>query len=56
MQFYEINTCQAMIFRLEAVYKKHEMIKIREKLEKIKLEKNCKYYRKCSNNFAADCI
>ena len=22
----------------------------------IKPEKNCKYYRKCSNNFAADCI
>ena len=21
----------------------------------IKPEKNCKYYRKCSNNFAADC-
>ena len=21
----------------------------------IKIEKNCKYYRKCSNNFAIDC-
>ena len=28
MQYYEINICQAMIFRLHTVYKKHEMIKI----------------------------
>ena len=28
MQFYEINICQAMIFRLHTVYNKHEMIKI----------------------------
>ena len=38
-----------MIFRLYAVYKKHEMIKI-----SIKTEKKCKYYRKCANSFAAD--
>ena len=28
MQFYEINICEAMIFRLYAVYNKHEMVKI----------------------------
>ena len=28
MQFYKINTCQVMIFRLYSVYKKHELIKI----------------------------
>ena len=28
MQFYEINVCQVMIFRLYTVYSKHEMIKI----------------------------
>ena len=33
-----------------AVYNKHEIIKLA-----IKPEKNPKYYRKCSNNFAADC-
>ena len=37
MQFYEINVCQIMIFRLYAVYSKHEMInigsQIREKLQ-----------------------
>ena len=27
MQFYEINICQAMIFRLSTVYNKHEMRK-----------------------------
>ena len=44
MQFYEINICQVIIFRLYAVYNKHEMIKLA-----IKPEKNHKYYRK--NNF-----
>ena len=37
MQFYEINICQVMIFRLHTVYNKHEMIGIgnqnREKLQ-----------------------
>ena len=28
MQFYEINICQIMIFRLYIVYNKHDMIKI----------------------------
>ena len=28
MQFYEINICQVMIFRLYTVYNKHEMIKM----------------------------
>ena len=28
IQFYEINICKIMIFRLYTVYKKHEMIKI----------------------------
>ena len=28
MQFYEINVCQVMIFRLYTAYDKHEMIKI----------------------------
>ena len=28
MQFYEINICQAMIFRLYIDFNKHEMIKI----------------------------
>ena len=28
MQFYEINICQDMIFRLYTVYNKREMIKI----------------------------
>ena len=27
-QFYEINICQVMIFRLYTVYNKHEIIKI----------------------------
>ena len=39
MQFYKINICQIMIFRLYAVYNKHEMIKIgnqtREKYDSI---------------------
>ena len=28
MQFYEINVCQVMIFRLYIIYNKYEMIKI----------------------------
>ena len=47
-----------MIFRLYTVYKKHKIIKIgnqtrgkRVLLQYIKPE----YYRRCSNNFAADC-
>ena len=50
MQFYEINICQLMICRIYTVYNKHEMIKIGNQAEK-----NCKYYRKCWNNFAIDC-
>ena len=45
-QFYEINICQVIIFRLYDIYNKHEMT--------IKPEKNHKYYRKCSTNFAVD--
>ena len=51
MQFCEINICQVMIFRLYAVYNKHEMIKIDSQTRE-----NRKGYRKCSNNFDADCI
>ena len=50
MQVYETNIFQVMIFRLYTVYNKHEIIKLT-----IKTEKNRKYYRKCSNNFAVDC-
>ena len=39
-----------MIFRLYIVYNKHEIVK-----KAMKLGKNSKSYRKCSNNFAADC-
>ena len=28
IQFYEINICEVMIFRLYIIYNKHEMIKI----------------------------
>ena len=28
MEFYEINICEVMIFKLYTVYNKHEMIKI----------------------------
>ena len=48
MQFYEINAYQVMTFRLYTVHKKHEMIKIVNQTRK-----NCKYYQKGSNNFAA---
>ena len=51
MQLYEINICQVKIARLYTVYNKHETIKI-----DTQPQKNYKYYRKCSNNFAADCI
>ena len=50
MQFYQINFCQVVIFRLYTVYNKHEMIKIGSQTRG-----NRKYYRKFSNNFAADC-
>ena len=49
-QFYEIDICQFIISRLYTVYNKHEMLKIENQTR----EKH-KYYRKCSNNFAADC-
>ena len=49
MQFYEINICQVIIFRIYTVYTKHDAIK-----SAIKPEKNRKYYRKYWNNFAAD--
>ena len=39
-----------MIFRLFTVYNKHEMLKIGNQIRK-----NRKYYRKCSDNFAAYC-
>ena len=48
--FYEINICHVMIFSLYAIYSKHEMTKIGNQTS----EKS-KYYRKGSNNFAADC-
>ena len=41
-----------MIFRLDTAYNKHEMIKIGNQIRK----KIRKYYRKCSNNFAVDCM
>ena len=40
-----------MNFRLHIDYNKHEMIKIGNQTKK-----NCKYYRKCSDNFSADCM
>ena len=49
MQFYGINIRKVMIFKIDTVYNKNEMIKIG------KSEKKQKYYRKCSNNLAADC-
>ena len=39
-----------MIFRLYTVYNNHEMMKTDSQTTE-----NNKYYRKCSNNFAADC-
>ena len=55
MQFYEINISQIMIFSLYAGYIKYEMIKI-DKSNKRKLVNINVNSRKCSNNFAADCI
>ena len=38
MQFYEINICHVMIFRIYIVYKEHEMIKIgNETTEKLQV-------------------
>ena len=48
MQFYEINICEVMIFRLYTINNKHEMIKIGI----MKTEKN----RKGSNKFDTNCI
>ena len=39
-----------MIFRLYTAYNKHDNIKN----SRLKPQKNLKYYRKCSNNFAAN--
>ena len=50
MLFHEINLCQVVNFGLYTVYNKHEMKKIGNHTRK-----NCKYYCKCSINFAADC-
>ena len=50
MAFYESNICEVMIFRVYTVHNKHERINLA-----IKSEKNCKHYRKGSNNFSADC-
>ena len=47
MQNSEID--KVIIFRFYSVHDKYDIIKI-----VIKSEKNRKYYRKCSNNFAAD--
>ena len=43
MQFYVINIYKIVIFRLDTIYNKA-----------IKTGKNRRYYRKCSNNFAAN--
>ena len=51
MQLHEINICQVIIFRHYTVYKKYDD----DKSLAIKPKNNCKYYLKCSNNFAADC-
>ena len=51
MQFHELSIRQVIIFRLYTVYNKHAMIKIGNQTRE-----NPKYYRKCSNNFATDCI
>ena len=47
MQFYWINICENMIFRLCIAYNKYEMTKIGNKTRE-----NCKF----SNNFAVDCM
>ena len=51
MLFYEINICQFMTFRFYTINTKHEMIKNGNQTRK-----NHKYYPKCLNYFAADCI
>ena len=51
MQLCEINIRQVMIFWLYTIYEKYDMIKISNQTKK-----NRKYYHKCSNNFAGDCI
>ena len=48
MQFYDINICHIMIFRLYTVHNMQKMIKID------KHEKNRKHYCKCSNKIATD--
>ena len=50
MQFCKVSICKVLIFRLYTDYNKHEMIKNWQQ----KREKNRKYYRKCSNNFAVN--
>ena len=50
MHFYEINICQAMIFRLYTVNNKHEMIKIGNQIR----EKS-QVVSQMLENFSADC-
>ena len=50
IQFYEINICQLMTFGFVLFVRSMKHSKLA-----IKPEKNRKHYRKCSNNFAADC-
>ena len=57
IQFYEINVCQLMIFRLYTVYSKHEKIKVSNKIirafEIISLKKHIPYavlLNKCLSN------
>ena len=50
MQFYEINICQVMNFRLCIVYNKHEMIKIYSQIgEKVQI------LSQMLEQFSADC-
>ena len=51
MRFYGKNIYQVVIYKLYAVYNKHEMIK-----SDSQNRENPMYYRKCSNNFVADFI
>ena len=50
MQFYEINICQVMIFRLYTLF----ITSLASYKLEMELEKYRKYYRKCSISFAAD--
>ena len=51
MQFYEINICQIMIFKIYAVNKKHEVLKIGSQIrEKLQVLSQMLEY-----NFVADC-